>query len=88
MLTGIKDVDYKILNELDDKDLVKYCQTNKEANKICNDQTFWMRRVLKKISYIDIEILRKYKGERSWSEYYIEDLRKINPSKYRWIFRK
>lgn len=34
MLTGIKDVDRKILNELEDEDLVKACQINKEANTL------------------------------------------------------
>jgi len=41
MLTGNKDVDRKILNELEDKDLVNVCQTNKQANLLCNDQVFW-----------------------------------------------
>ena len=79
-LTGIKDIDFKILNDLDDKSLVKYCSTNKEANKVCNNQIFWMNRVLKTFPYVDVEILRKNKGNRQWSEYYIDDLRKINTS--------
>ncbi len=32
-LTGIKDIDLKILNDLDDKSLVQYCTTNKEVVK-------------------------------------------------------
>ncbi len=40
MLTGNKDVDRKILNELDDEDLVKACQVNKQVNTLCNDQVF------------------------------------------------
>ena len=79
-LTGIKDIDFKILNNLDDSSLVKYCTTNKEANKVCNNQIFWMNRVLKTFPYINIETLRKNKGNRDWSEYYIDDLRKINTS--------
>ena len=45
MLTGNKDVDRKILNELEDKDLVNACQINKKAHTLCNDQVFWMNRV-------------------------------------------
>ena len=86
MLTGIKDVDRKILNELEDKDLVKACQVSKQADDICNDQTFQMNRVFNRFGYVGGDILRKNKGDRSWSEYYIQDLRKIqdktNNNKY------
>ncbi len=78
MLTGNKDVDRKILNELDDKDIVNVCQTNKKAYSLCNDQVFWMNRVFQKFGYVGGNVLRKYKKDRSWSEYYIQDLRKIN----------
>ncbi len=78
MLTGNKDVDRKILNNLEDKDLVNVCQTNKKANSLCNDQVFWMNRVFQKFGYVGGDVLRQNKKERSWSEYYIQDLRKIN----------
>ena len=84
MLTGNKDVDRKILNELEDKDLVNVCQANKQANSLCNDQVFWMNRVFDRFGYVGGDLLRKFKGNRSWSEYYIQDLRKIpfNPGMY------
>ena len=78
--TGNKDVDRMILNRLEDKDLVSVCQTNTKANQICNDQTFWMKRIFMKFPWVGQDVLRKYKGDRSWSEYYIKDLRKINLS--------
>ena len=79
MLTGNKDVDRKILNNLEDKDLVNVCQTNKKAQSLCNDQVFWMNRVFLKFGYVGGDVLRANKGtDRSWSEYYIKDLRKIN----------
>ena len=71
-------MDKKILNELEDNNLVKVCRVNKEANSLCNDQVFWMNRVFNRFGYVGGEILRKYKKDRSWSEYYIQDLRKIN----------
>ena len=78
LLTGNKDIDRKILNKLEDKDLVKVCQVNKNANSICNDQVFWMNRVFNRFGYVGGDMLRQYKKDRSWSEYYIQDLRKIN----------
>ncbi len=78
MLTGNKDLDFKILGELEDKDLVSYCRTNKQADEICKDQGFWLNRIMLKFPYLSLEILNKYKGDRSWSEYYINDLREIN----------
>ncbi len=78
MLSGNKDVDRKILNNLEDKDLVNVCQTNKKAQSLCNDQVFWMNRVFNRFGYVTGDTLRKNKKDRSWSEYYIKDLRKIN----------
>jgi len=77
MLTQVKDLEYKTLNMLSDKDLVNYCRINKQASKICDDQMFWLNRILIKFPYIPIEILKDNKGDRTWSEYYIKDLRKI-----------
>ena len=77
MLTGNKDVDMMILSKLNDVDLVNTCQVNKMANEVCNDQKFWLNRILSKFP-INLEVLTKYKGDRSWSDYYI-DLRRITP---------
>ena len=92
MLTGIRDLDHIILNQLEDKDLVNICLVNKAAQKLCNDQTFWFNRILSRFPNIPPEVfvknrvdrswseyyIVKNRGDRSWSEYYIEDLRKIN----------
>ena len=80
MLTGNRNLDFKILNELDDKDLVNVCQTNHHANELCNNETFWLNRIRIKFPYLSLDILNKYKGNKSWSQYYIKDLRRINPS--------
>lgn len=79
MLTGIKDLDYIILNKLDDKDLVNVCQTNKKADEICNDQAFWLNRIRTKFPELTMNILNKYKRGRTWSDYYIKDLITIKP---------
>ena len=88
MLTGNKNLDFKILNQLDDKDLVNLCQTNHQANELCDDQTFWLNRILIRFPYLDLNILKQYKQERSWSQYYIEDLRTVNENSKRLYFFK
>ncbi len=81
MLTGNKNLDFKILNKLDDIDLVNLCQTNHQANELCNNQTFWLNRILNRFPYLGLDVLKQYKQERSWSQYYIEDLRQVTPIK-------
>lgn len=78
MLTGNKNLDSIILNKLDDKDLVNLCQTNRQGNDLCNDQSFWLNRIMVKFPYLSLDLLKEYKGDRTWSQYYINDLRKIN----------
>ena len=82
-----KDPNFLILNSLDDRELVNICQTNKFYQNLCNDQMFWVNRIFTKFPQLkQIQNLKKYKGtkidpktkqerDRTWSEYYIEDLR-------------
>ena len=80
MLTGNKNLDLVILNKLNDIDLVNVCQTNHQANELCNDQKFWLNRIMITFPYLDLDLLKQYKGDRSWSQYYIKDLRQIKPN--------
>ena len=82
MLTGLKNLDLLILNKLEDQDLVNVCKTNTKANKICYDQNFWLNRIMIKFPYLGLDLLKKYKRDRSWSQYYIEDLRAKNLPKH------
>jgi len=41
IFTNIRDIDIKILLDLDDYDLNKVCQTNKYVSSLCNDDYFW-----------------------------------------------
>jgi hypothetical protein len=41
IFTKIRDIDIKILLDLDDYDLNKVCRTNKYVNSLCNDDYFW-----------------------------------------------
>ena len=44
-LTGNKDIDFKILLELNDTELGRVCQVNKYVNSLCNDDNFWRLKV-------------------------------------------
>lgn len=76
-LTGIKDVDFLILEKLTDKDLLSICSVNKYAEKLCSKELFWKSRFMKNISVermqIELEaikkILQKY-PEESWKSLY------------------
>ena len=48
MLTKNRDIQFFILNKLSDKDLASFCQTSKIAQKICNDEELWARRIRQK----------------------------------------
>lgn len=87
-LTGIKHLDYKILNKLTDVELVSFFSTNKHYLNFCNNnQEMWMKRVLSKFKLDKnmpdenrMKIHRNQKGNRTWSQYYIEDLSRFNKS--------
>ena len=66
-LTGIKDVDLKILSELDDKSLLNFCQTSKYGNQLCQNEIFWINRIDRRYPY-----LKEFKKEdESWRRFFI-----------------
>jgi len=79
-LTRNRDTVFYILSRLDDADLANVFQTNKQAYKYFKDQKFWLNRILTKFPYLSLTIMNLYKGNISWSDYYIHDLRLINPT--------
>lgn len=46
-LTGIKDVDMKIIDNLNDIELGKVCRTNKYVKDLCDSEIFWINRILR-----------------------------------------
>lgn len=44
-LTGHKDTDFIILQQLTDAELGEVCQVNKQVNQLCQDQNFWLHRI-------------------------------------------
>ena len=79
-LSRIKDIDAKIISQLDDYELGKVCQANKYINKICKDEIFWMNRTVQKFGkYLGdaSEIKEKY-GVLNWQSYYKNLVKNIN----------
>lgn len=48
VLTGLKDLNLTIMMELDDRDLLSLCSTNKEIYNLCNNEMFWRKRFIKR----------------------------------------
>lgn len=73
--TGLPQADILILNELSDKDLISVCSANKYLNDLCNNESFWLNKVLNKYSGklgSGIDIKNKYMPEgTTWKEYYL-----------------
>ena len=53
MLTGTKNSDFLILNELNNHDLGRVCQVNKMAKSLCDDDNFWNQRLHHQITSLD-----------------------------------
>ena len=76
---GVKGLNYDILNRWNDRELLNICSVSKEASKLCNDQEFWKIRTYKKFgNYLSSDLINFYKGDRKWSDYYIELSSKLN----------
>lgn len=76
--TGNVDVDMKILNMLNDNELYNMCSSNKYLYKLYNGDNFWIKRIMEKYPNIDINLHKKDKNNRSWKEYYFDDLARFN----------
>jgi len=66
MTTGIKDVDLKILSELDDMSLLNFCKTSTYGKKLCENEIFWFNRTLSKYGKVEKN------PKRSWKNLYLK----------------
>lgn len=66
-LTGNKQVDMRILQILNDRDLKNFSLTNKYVAELCNDEMFLFNRLLKDFKP---DTIRKIKGQLSYKELY------------------
>jgi hypothetical protein len=68
LFSGNKEVDRLILNQLDDYDMLKACNTNSYARKTVCDETFFLNRILERFP-----LSKQYKPSNySWKKYYLE----------------
>lgn len=64
-LSQIKDVDQKILQELDDRELLDFCVSHKYGSELCKDENFWRKRIVKRYGGVN-------KNERrTWKNFYL-----------------
>lgn len=84
-LTGVKDVDLKILSEVGDRELFTVCDSKDVyIRRICKDENFWKNRLLKKYGQKAVELKPE---KRSWKNHYLQitvDLGKFsyNPERF------
>ncbi len=73
LLTGIKDVDLKILDELSDQELFSFCLVNTDANRLCSNEVFWRNRFIKRFGKFS-----KMKPEnRSYKNFYLSLIKEL-----------
>lgn len=75
-LTYIKDLNLKIMMELEDEDLLKICNTDQNArNNLCKNEDFWRNRFMKKYTKKDFLYKSTFKPKRlSWKDYYLLEI--------------
>jgi len=70
-----KDINLKVLEELDDKDLFSFCLVDKYANELCKNEHFWRKRFLKRFG-------KRYdKGKSNWRKTYLSIVKDLYTNK-------
>ena len=91
-LTGNKDTDYIILNQLEDYELTQVCQVNKYVNSLCDDEMFWNARILKHYPIPDdIVNMKKFLLFTNYRDLYIwldEEFRGLAKIRFRLKLKK
>ena len=76
LLTGIRDVDREIVNNLDDKDLLQMCLVNKTyAERVCDDSYFRLRT---EKGFPETVPYKDYVRVRSWKNHYLSIIKYID----------
>jgi len=70
-LTGDKQSDLLILQQLSDKDLVNACKSSKYIRSLCQDDKFWLNRIVNKFGVKTLELKRP---EESYRNFYTNRL--------------
>jgi hypothetical protein len=79
IVRGSKDIDFEILNFLNDKDLLSTALVSKKANHLLREETFWMRRVFDLFhGALTREQIQEFKRQKNgWKKYYIDLVLKL-----------
>ena len=73
-LTGNRDADLIILNNLNDRDLFNFCLSNKKAADLCRNENFWRNRFYQRYGKLfdnDQEFIDKIKKDEKWKTFYL-----------------
>jgi hypothetical protein len=70
--TNIKELNLKILSELDDRSLFNVCLTNKYLKNLCKDENFWFQRSVNRFPLYLVE----KKEDETWRHFYLFQLQK------------
>jgi hypothetical protein len=68
MLTGTRDTNLLVLENLNDRDLLSYCQTNRYAQNLCKNEDFWRNRFIKVYGG---EAAQLKDRNRTWKDFYL-----------------
>ncbi len=85
-LTGIKDLDREVLNNLSDEDFLNFCQVNKDISRnVCDDTYFRLRTELKYAETIPYK-----KSNTSWRNHYLNIIRYIDELQrdFKYVYNK
>ena len=75
MITPSRDTTLKMMENLDDKDLLSLCAIkNKNILKLCSNESFWMNRFMARISK---DTIISKPDNISWKRYYLETIIKL-----------
>jgi len=69
-----KDILFNIGINLDLKDLLSFCTTSKHINSLLCRDTLWLYKINQSFPTLNPGIMNLYRNDRSWKQYYIEDL--------------
>ena len=79
-LTGMKNIDIKILSDLDDNTLTQVCQASRYVRELCNDYKLWKIKINKLDPSIDIKNVNYYKQLYIENKNRVKSLKNIYPS--------
>ena len=89
MLTGIRDVDREIVNNLNDKDLLNMCIVNRTyAERVCDDSYFRLRTLARFPETVQYKDYINENKTRNWKNHYLTIVKYIDllQRRYKYIY--